>query len=320
MKIKKLFLSFGLALALTTTAISGVNYTDAVVTVSAEEANKQTYGGTVAFIAYNKAGYNADGQSLLGTTATQFAYEESLVSEDTQGNVTSKSYATMGDVLNTDGTFNEATFEKLDRKSQSKAVDIVCEAAQEANNETNDTTGSRKFSDNDYQNWMTQIEQQKGIGSKLMTTLMKNTKPDFATANKLYEPFSGVVGTLLGVLAIILMAALALVMVLDLSYIAIPFVRNVLDGGSDGNGAGGNGGVKSKFVSWEAFNAVQQVEGGGGASGQQGGESKTAIGIYFKQRIIMLLILGLCLLYLVQGEIFTLVGYFMDLVSGFLGF
>lgn len=320
MKIKKLFLSFGLALALTTTAISGANYTDAVVTVSAAtNINTETYGGTVASIAYEKAGLNkTNGEKQSGKEYTQFAYEEALVT-NTNGTETTSSYATMADILNGDGTFNEATFEKLDRKSQAKAVDIVCEAAQEANNSTK-SDGAVKFSDNDYQNWMTQIEQQNGIGSKLMTTLMKNTKPDFATANKLYEPFSGVVGTLLGVLAIILMAALALVMVLDLSYIAIPFVRNVLDGGSDGNGAGGNGGVKSKFVSWEAFNAVQQVEGGGGASGQQGGESKTAIGIYFKQRIIMLLILGLCLLYLVQGEIFTLVGYFMDLVSGFLGF
>lgn len=318
MKIKKLFLSFGLALALTTTAISGVNYTDAVVTVSAAT---DSYGQAVAKVAYVKAGLGEDGEKSSSTDTkgyTQFAYEEALVTGEGSDTKT-ESYADMHDIFSEDGTFNEAAFEKLDRKSQAKAVEIVCDAAQEVNNKADDN-GSRTYSDNDYQNWMTQIEQQKGIGSKLMTTLMKNTKPDFATANKLYEPFSGVVGTLLGVLAIVLMAALALVMVLDLSYIAIPFVRNVLDGGSDSNGAGGNGGVKSKFVSWEAFNAVQQVEGGGGASGQQGGESKTAIGIYFKQRIIMLLILGLCLLYLVQGEIFTLVGYFMDLVSGFLGF
>jgi hypothetical protein len=115
-----------------------------------------------------------------------------------------------------------------------------------------------------------------------------------------------------------MMAALALVMVLDLCYIAIPFVRNVLDGDKGQGQNGGNGGVKSKFVSWEAYNAVQQVEAGGGAGGQGGSDSRSAVGIYFKKRIIMLLILGLCLLYLVQGEIFTLVGWFMDLVSGLL--
>lgn len=312
MRMKKLFLSFGLAVALSTTAVTGSMVTDNGFVVSVE-ASTTSYGAQVYKNALTLSNMSSTGEATNKTT--QFAFSKEQVS-GTDSTTKYASYTTMDKILNEDGTFNVNTFEKLDSKSQSKAVDIVCQAAQQANNEQDNN--QYVYSDNDYRNWMTQIEQQDGIGSRLITTLMKNTKPDFATANQLYEPFSGVVGTALGVLAILLMAALALVMVLDLSYIAIPFVRNMLDGGSDGQGQGG--GVKSKFVSWEAYNAVQQVEAGGGASGQQGGQNKTAIGIYFKQRVIMLLILGICLLYLVQGEIFTLVGYFMDLVSGFLGF
>ena len=50
------------------------------------------------------------------------------------------------------------------------------------------------------------------------------------------------------------------------------------------------------------------------------GNKKQALGIYLKRRIFMLILLGICLLYLVQGQIYTFVGWILDLVSGFLGF
>lgn len=219
-------------------------------------------------------------------------------------------------VRSTDGFLYEEKFRKLTDNSQRQLIKDLNASAEKVLN-TENTDGVLEYTDQDYQNWVEQLQQQDGVGTRLISTLMANTKPDFASANRIYQPFSGTVGTVLGLVAVLLMAALAIVMVLDLAYIAIPFVRNLLDGGSSDNGNGG-GGIKSKFVSWEAYNAVQQVEAGGGNGGNSGGDNKTAVGIYFKKRIIMLLILGLCLLYLVQGEIFTMVGWFMDLVSGLL--
>ena len=35
---------------------------------------------------------------------------------------------------------------------------------------------------------------------------------------------------------------------------------------------------------------------------------------------VMLIVLGVCLLYLIQGQIFTLVSWILNLLSGFLGF
>ena len=230
---------------------------------------------------------------------------------------TDTGYLTGPSVINDDGMINEANFKKLTNESQRQVIKDVNSVAEDLLRSDSVDEDGATYTDEDYQNWVQQLQQCDGVGSRLISTLMANTKPDFASANRIYQPFSGTVGTILGLVAVLLMAALAIVMVLDLAYIAIPFVRNLLDGGSSDNG-NGSGGIKSKFVSWEAYNAVQQVEAGGGNSGNGGGDNKTAVGIYFKKRIIMLLILGLCLLYLVQGEIFTMVGWFMDLVSGLL--
>ena len=166
--------------------------------------------------------------------------------------------------------------------------------------------------------WMNNLQNCSGVGSQLMTTLLANTKPDYVTANRIYQPFSGVVGTVLGLGSILIMAGIAITMVLDLSYIGIPAFRMLVDG-EDG-GQGGQGGHKPKFISHEAISSVQMAEGGNGGAGQNGGSNKAAVGMYFKKRVIMLICLGVCLLYLIQGQIFTLVGWILDLVSGFLGF
>lgn len=167
------------------------------------------------------------------------------------------------------------------------------------------------------------IQDKTGMGSQLLATLMADTKPDYATAGRIYAPFSGVVGTILGVIAILIMAALGLTMALDIAYITIPAFQ-LFCGGSDNNGGqngqGGSGNKIGGFVSMEAKKAVEAAGGGGGNQGQTGSEDKQALGVYFKYRWKGLVLLGICLLYLVQGQIYTLVAAIIDLMSGFLGF
>lgn len=174
--------------------------------------------------------------------------------------------------------------------------------------------GKNKITEDTKTTWLQNLQQCNGVGSQLMNTILQNTKPDYATANRIYEPFSGVVGTALGLGAILIMAFLGVTMVLDLSYIGIPAFRLML------NGDGENGKGKPKVISYEAVSAVEAAEGGAGGGGQNGSTNKVAVGLYFKKRVIMLVILGICLLYLIQGQIFTLVSWILDLVSGFLGF
>lgn len=167
-------------------------------------------------------------------------------------------------------------------------------------------------------NWLELVQNTAGVGSQLMTTLMAQTKPDYITANRIYKPFSGPVGTVLGIVSILITAFLAITMVLDLAYIAIPTFQLFVDGSDDGKG--GQGGGKKSFISSEAMEAVQMAQGGQGGGGQNGSSNKLAVSIYFKKRVLMLVVLGICLLYLVSGNIFALVGWIIDLMSGFLGF
>lgn len=211
------------------------------------------------------------------------------------------------------GYINETQFNRLRGSEKSKFLGDMNNVATATIDNSDIVTEDTRTT------WLNNVQNCEGIGSQLMTALLQNTKPDYASANKIYKPFSGVVSTCLGLGAILIMAALGIVMVLDLSYIGIPLFRGFCDGDGSGNGQGG-GGAKSKLVSYEAHSAVQEAEGGQGGGGQGGGSKKTAVGIYFKKRVIMLIVLGVCLLYLIQGQIFTLVSWILDLMSGFLGF
>lgn len=210
----------------------------------------------------------------------------------------------------TDGyDLNEDEFQTLTSAAQAEVVEDIAENSNAAIEET-DTV-----SESTVQNWWKELQTKDGVGSKFLNEILKNTKPDFVTANAIYEPFSGLVGTILGVISVLLMAFLGIVMVCDISYIALPPVRNLV--ADDDGDKSGHKLAKSKIFSHDAIYAVQCAENN--TDGGSGG-GKQALGIYFKRRVVMLIILGVCLLYLIQGQIYTLVGMILDLVSGFLGF
>lgn len=204
---------------------------------------------------------------------------------------------------------NEDQFSKLTSSAQAKAVQDIAQYSQNAVSSTDNSVAG--VSESTVQNWWKQLQTKQGVGSKFMNQILQNTKPDFVTANQIYQPFSGVVGTVLGLIAVLLMAFLGIVMVSDIAYITLPPVRMFVADDEKGRFS------KSKMFSHDALYAVkcaeEQSDGGSG-------NGKQALGIYFKRRIVMLILLGICLMYLVQGQLYTLVGYVLDLVSGFIGF
>ena len=159
--------------------------------------------------------------------------------------------------------------------------------------------------------FMNIVQQQSGMGSQLLATLLQNTKPNYVAANRIYEPFSGVVGTILGLISILIIALLGVTMALDIAYIMIPAVQLAF-GGENGEGKG-----VGKLISKEAISAANAA---GNSGGSDGGENRLAIALYFKSRWLGLVVLGICLLYLVQGQIYSFVAWIIDLMSGFLGF
>lgn len=179
-------------------------------------------------------------------------------------------------------------------------------------------SGDKYPTDDTVADMMVVIQNQSGLGSAMLATLLQNTKPNYVSANRLYQPFSGVVGTGLGIISVLIMAALGLTMALDLAYITIPAFQMAM-GGTNEQGHGDKSKGIGNVISQEAKKAVQAADGGQG--GQAGsGEYKAAVGIYFKYRWKGLVLLAICLLYLVQGQIYSFVGWFIDLFSGFLGF
>ena len=200
---------------------------------------------------------------------------------------------------------NESTFNQLTSSAKSSFMsDLNASASKVVANSTNGT-----YTQQTQTNWYKVLQTQNGVGTKFMSVLLENVKPDFVTANNIIAPFSGILGTILGILSICIMAFMGVVMALDIAYISIPPFRLFV---SDDD----NGGLpKSKIFTHDAIYAVQTSEND---SGSNGGSPKLALGIYFKRRVLTLILLGICLLYLVSGKIYTLVGYILDLVSGFM--
>lgn len=202
---------------------------------------------------------------------------------------------------------DEVKFNELTSKGQSLFLSDLNKAATTV--VSNDTTST--YSYESQTNWYKVLQQQNGVGSKFMNVILENTKPDFVTANAIYKPFSGIVGTTLGLAAVLIMAFLGVVMACDIAYITLPPFRLLVSDDDKGGGI-----VKSKLITHDAIYAVRKVE----EDSDSNGAPKQALGIYLKRRIFALILLGICLMYLIQGQLYTLVGYILDLVSGFLGF
>lgn len=203
----------------------------------------------------------------------------------------------------------EDEFQSLSSSAQTQVVEDIAENSYDAI----DSDKADGVTESTVQNWWKELQTKNGVGSKFMNEILKNTKPDFVTANAIYQPFSGVVGTLLGLLAILICALLGLVMAADICYITLPPVRNLVS--EDDNDKGKIS--KSKMFSHDAIYAVQCAEDT--SDGGSGG-GKQALGIYLKRRIFALILLGICLVYLINGQLYTFVGWILDILRGFLGF
>lgn len=228
----------------------------------------------------------------------------SIVADD--GSITYKE-----DIKSSQPIFQSTKFDKLTSGAKQEFLkDLLSVANAASYYEVND------ISDETVTDLYNELQNYSGMGSQLMASLLAETKPDYATANRIYQPFSGIVGTILGFLSVIVMALLGVTMALDICYITIPAFQLIIGAEKDGTGGGG-GATKfaAKIISTEAQKAVQVSQNDG-----QNGEFKSAIGVYFKYRWKGLIILGICLLYLVGGHIWSFVAWFIDLLSGFLGF
>lgn len=205
-------------------------------------------------------------------------------------------------------TVRDAEFAKLSSKGQRLFVDDIVTNTGEATDEGNPLKEAETplVTDQTASNWLGTLQSTPGIGSKMLSTILSETKADFNKANDIYRPFSGIVGTTIGLITVLTMAALVLSMAIDLAYIVLPFFREQTQSGT------GAGGRVNRLVSQPARAAVSEAEG------PNGGDSKEPLWIYLKKRFVGILILAVAILLLVNGEVFNAVGSIIDLGSGFI--
>lgn len=145
--------------------------------------------------------------------------------------------------------------------------------------------------------------QDKSVSS-LVRQLSDDTQADFYTAYQWWKPFTGPVSTFLAFVSILIMVLLGITMVLDLAFLTIPaFTMFCMTTTKK---------EKPAIVSTEAFTAMQQSEASVG-NGYQ-----SSVGIYFRLKAKQLIAIAICLLYLVSGQLWDVIVWFVDLFRGML--
>lgn len=139
--------------------------------------------------------------------------------------------------------------------------------------------------------------------SSLVRQLSTDVTADFGHAYEYFKPFSGPLGILLGLIAFVIFILLGFTLLLDIAYITLPFFQDWLSK-DDGT---------AKYVSLEASNAVKEQ------ASKAGTEYVNPLGIYLKSKVKQYIAIFICLLYLLSGQIYTLLANFMDYFSGILG-
>ena len=134
--------------------------------------------------------------ALFASSATPDAQAHRDLTIYVQSQMSNKEYAVEGggtiegadlfDGSPTDGyDLNEDEFQNLTNSAQ---ADVVADIAENSNAAIEETD---TVSESTVQNWWKQLQSKDGVGSKFLNEILKNTKPDFVTANAIYEPFSG---------------------------------------------------------------------------------------------------------------------------------
>ncbi len=228
---------------------------------------------------------------VMGKGTNNTDNKKTVVSVENQGSVTQlKKGSTYTLKVDWD------TFNSLSKEDQETIVENIANTGvyEDITTDKGDIDGNQEAFVNKLQS--------NGSGTALVTLLFGNTKPNYAKALEMYSPFSGFVGTVIAVIVIVVCALLIVVIAADIAYITIPMFQFNIDSKE------GESGKQFKIVSPAARKAVAaQDEKSGGA----------VLWMWFKDRVFLLLMLTICIMYLIDGSIFKIIGAFLDLVSGF---
>ena len=142
-----------------------------------------------------------------------------------------------------------------------------------------------RFTDSDRTLIYNEVKDNCGqANAAMVAALFQDTKADMFSALRIFQPFNGIVGTILGIFVIAIIVLLLGSTALDMAYINFPVARNFMYG-KEKEGSDKGGAKKPWGVTADAWSVVNECEGTGGGSGGGDGKYKNANIAYFKRRI-----------------------------------
>ncbi len=236
---------------------------------------------TTAYAKGTKPRVTLSTRSSAITTACSDINSEGKSYNESLGKFISYNYPTL--------TLDMTGYEKLDSDEKQDFMTFVLDTISTSSIPRNDKIKMYNF-----------VSEQDEAVASLVRQLSNDVNPDFAHAYSWFKPFSGGISTFLGFVCLALFTLLGIMMILDLSYLAIPIYRAWKDK---------TNGECPKRISREAFYAMRECE-------KDNREYKSAVGLYLKLKIKQIVLLGICLLYLVGGKLYVLVATIIDSLSG----
>lgn len=199
------------------------------------------------------------------------------------------------DLVKYDGTdllFSADNFKKANQNEAKKAMAAFINALKDSS-----------VAEDTQQSIMDQITESDSDVSAILIPIIFDNPADLFTAYKWLFPFIQALRVVFGLGAILIVLLLVGSTIVDLAYIGLPVWRESV---AEKNG----GSSKKPFgVSYEALSTVMEIE-------KTLGEYKNAYWLYGKRRGMTYIVLAVCVLYLVIGELGGLISWVLSLVSG----
>lgn len=182
-------------------------------------------------------------------------------------------------------TFSNKLYSQLDMQEKRDFMQVALEATQET------SLGAQQK--NKLYNF---IAEQDNPTSAAIKYLKSDASADFVEAKAWFRPFSGVIGTVMGVICLVVFLLLGISCLFDCAYLCLPTFQALLEHGED---------HKRPFgVSREAWKAMKDVTADM--------KYRNIMSVYFSRRIPVVIVCCICLGYIVSGQIYDILVFFID--------
>ena len=181
--------------------------------------------------------------------------------------------------------FDNVAYSKLDSEDKKEFMGAALSATTK--------TGLNAKTKNSVYNF---IASQDSVVTNSMKYLQVNANADFVEAKKYFDPWSSVVGTVIGVLCVLIFMCAAISVLFDMGYLVLPCVQAILERGDDN--------TKPFGVSREAYSSLRDAE--------RDTEYKNVLAIYLKRRIGLIFAMALCISYIISGKIYDVIIFLID--------